>query len=137
MLQKRALRIIHNVGYLEHTNSLFLQSNVFKCTDIVECQTAQVMFKAQNKLLPGNIQKLFSEREGGYNLRGIFHFKIHSIRTTRKSFCISICGVKLWNRLNVELKQCPNKILFKLRFRETVRTWGVYVIFLCVLLVCV
>ena len=78
------------------------------------------MFKAKNNLLPGNIQKLFSDREGGHNLRGKFNFKMHSIRTTMKSFCISICGVKLWNSFNVELKQCPNLEQFKIRYKDMI-----------------
>ena len=46
-----------------------------------------------------NIQAMFSEMEGGYKLRGQFNFKVRHTRTTRKSFCISIYRVKLWNKL--------------------------------------
>lgn len=86
----------------------------------MELQTAQIVFKAKNNLLPGNIQKLFTEREGGYNFRGKFNFKIRNTRTTRRSFCVPICGVKLWNSLNVELKECPNIILFKKRYKDMI-----------------
>ena len=115
ILQKRAIRIIHNTGYLEHTNSLFLQSKVLKLIDLVEFQTAVFMFKARNNLLPGIIQKMFFEREGGYNLRGMSNFK-----TTRKSFCLSVSGVKLWNKLNYELKQCTNISQFKRMCKEII-----------------
>jgi len=70
IMQKRALRIIHNVGFRDHTNSLFLQSKLLKTQDLIEYQIAVFMFKARNSLLPGNIQKMFTEREGEYNLRG-------------------------------------------------------------------
>ncbi len=89
-----------------------------KLKDLVELQTAQIIFKAANNSLPGNIQKLFIEREGGYNLRGKFKFKIQSTRTTRRSFCVPICGIKLWNSLNVGLKECPNIIQFKKMYKE-------------------
>ncbi len=69
----------------------------------MEFQTALVKFKAKNNLLPGKSQKLFTAKEGGQNLRGKFYFKILSVHTTRKSFCISVCGVKLWNSLNIYL----------------------------------
>lgn len=69
-LQKRAIRIINNIGYLEHTNLLFLKTHTLKFTDLVKFKTAQIMYKARNNLLPRNIQKLFMERQGGYNLRG-------------------------------------------------------------------
>ena len=63
VLQKRAIRIIHNTGYREHTNPSFLKSKTLKLTDVVHFQTAQIMYRAINNLLPGNIQKLFYQRE--------------------------------------------------------------------------
>ena len=33
------------------------------------------MYKAKNNLLLGNIQKMFLDREGGYNLRQNFNLK--------------------------------------------------------------
>lgn len=112
-LQKRAIRIINNVGYLEHTNSLFLKSYILKFIDLVKFKTVQVMFKARNNLLPGNIQKMFMERQGGYNLRDELNFKKLNIRTTLKSMCITICGVRLWNKLEQVLKYCTNFKQFK------------------------
>ena len=38
-----------------------------KFNDLVDYQVAQIMFKARNQLLPGNIQKKKLDREGGYN----------------------------------------------------------------------
>lgn len=61
------------------------------------------MYKAKNNLLPGDIQQLFLNREGRYNIRAKCNFKQLCVRTTLKSFCVSICGVKLWNRLSSEL----------------------------------
>ena len=128
ILQKRAIRIINNVGFQEHTNSLFLQSKLLKFTDLVDYQTAQTMFKAKNMSLPGNIQKLFGEPEGDYNLRGKEkgNFKVNYRRTTGKSFCISNSGVELWNGLTVELKRCANvknvrnkfKVMIFMRYRD-------------------
>lgn len=122
ILQKRAVRIVHNVGFREHTNLLFVKSKFLKFFDIVDLQTAQIMYKASNKLLPGNIQKMFYEREGGYNLRGKLNLKTLTVRTTLKKFCLSICGVKLWNSLNVHLKECPNIIQFKKRYKDMILT---------------
>ena len=120
ILQKKAICVIHKVGYLDNTHSLFLQSKIMKFTDMVKFQTAQVMYKAKNNKLPNNIQKLFNERQLSYNLRGKLHFDRFSIRTTRKGFCISVCGVKLWNSLNMEIKQCPSMKQFKRRYKEMV-----------------
>ncbi len=120
ILQKRAIRIIHNAEYRDHTNILFLNANLLKFMDIIEYKIALIMYKARNNQLPGNIQVMFSEREGGYNLRGELNLKTRSARTTLKSFCISVCGVKLWNSINVELKQCSSMIKFKKRYKECI-----------------
>ena len=117
ILQKRALRTIHKVSYLEHTNILFAQSKLLKFTDIVSYQTAIIMYKARNNLLPANIQQLFHEREGGYNLRGDFDFKTLSRNSTMKSFCVSRTGVKLWNSLSEVHKRCPSINHFKSMYK--------------------
>lgn len=120
ILQKRAVRIVHKVGYCDHTNTLFFQSKLLKLSDLVDYYTAQLLFKANKNALPVNLQKLFMQREGEYNLRGCGNFKVKAVRTTRKTLCVSICGVKLWNQLGSELKQCPNIHLFKSRFKNMI-----------------
>lgn len=120
ILQKRAVRIIHKAGYCDHTNALFLQSKVLKLPDLVDFYTAQLLFKANRELLPVNLQQLFTQREGHYNLRRCSNFEIKLVRTTRKSLCVSVCGVKLWNQLGSELKQCPTIHLFKSGFKNMV-----------------
>lgn len=120
ILQKRAIRIIHKVGYLEQTNSLFLQPKWSKITDLVGNHTAQIMYKAQNKTQPGNILKLFSGGEGRQDLRGKCNFKTCRSWTTRKSFWVSVCGVRLWNSMNVELKQCTSINQFKIQYKNMI-----------------
>ena len=120
ILQKRALRVIHKASYLEHTNPLFIQSKLLKFTDIVSYQTAITMYKAKNHLLPLNVQNLFRNREGGYNLRGESVFKTLSRRTTLRSFCVSIVGVKLWNSLGDEYKLCPSINRFKSMYKSMI-----------------
>ncbi len=92
ILQKKAIWTILNAGYRDHTNAVFLQLKILKFADLVEFQTAQMMFRAKNNQLPGNI----------------LYIKIVRVCTTRKSFCISVWGVRLWNRLNLKLKECPS-----------------------------
>ena len=65
------MRIIHRVDYGAHTNDLFWKSKTLKLFDLVEHKTAQVLYKARNYLLPRNIQRMFHEREQGYDLREI------------------------------------------------------------------
>lgn len=118
ILQKRAIRNIFKAGYSDHTNILFLNSKLLKLPDLVKFYTGQLMYKARNNTLPVNIQKLFTQREGGYYLRGNDIFKQPTVRTVRKSMCVSVCGVKLWNTLGTHVKQCLNIQLFKTKLKD-------------------
>ena len=91
-----------------------------KLIDLVEYKTALIMFTASNRLLPGNIQKMFSEREGGYNLRRELNLKVHFAGSTLKKMCISVCGVSLWNGLSKEAQQSPNLIHFKKVYKKII-----------------
>lgn len=117
-LQKKAIRIINNTGHLEHTNLLFFKSHILKFIDLVKFKTAQILYKARNNLLPGNMQKMFMDRQGGYNLRGEYNFKKFKVRTNMKSMCITVCGVSLWNGLELELKNSTNIYKFKILYRN-------------------
>lgn len=75
------------------------------------------MYKAWNNQLPKNIQRLFKYQDGTYQLRGKNKFKIIRLRTTRKTFCISFCGVTLWNGIGEEIKKCRNILQFKAKYK--------------------
>lgn len=112
VLQKRAMLYIHEAGYQDHTNPLFLQSKRLKLTALVTFQSAHTRFKAKNQnLLPDNIQKLFME--GAHNSRGSLNFKSLSVFSTKRGFCVSVCGIILWNSMNVDFKECRNREQFK------------------------
>lgn len=122
ILQKRAIRIIHNVSYLEHIDPLFVKSKIIKFYDIVEFLTAQFQYKAMNNLLPSHLLKMFHEREGGYDLRETLNFKIRRCQTSVKRFCITHTAVRLWKRLSVDLKQCPGINQFKNKYKQIIFT---------------
>ena len=98
----------------------FLQSKILKFVDMVKYQTMQFMYKAKNNKLPGNIQQLFSLEDVHYNLRRTFNFKRTRNRTTMRGFSLSICGVRMWNALKVELKKCQSMYQFKKMYKQTV-----------------
>lgn len=122
LLQKRAIRIISNAGFREHTNVLFLKAKLLKFNDIVELQTLMVMFQAKDKVLPANLQRHFNLIEEEGRRKGQFRHQM--ARTTAKRRCISVVGVKLWNSLQNELKQCKNIFQFKKIFKD--KTWMRY-----------
>lgn len=70
------------------------------------CNQAQVIFKEKHHLLPGKLQKVFTEREGDYSFRGKYNIQTLGVRTTMTSLCLSVARVRLWNSMNLELKEC-------------------------------
>lgn len=65
-MQKRAIRLINNAGYWNHTNVLFMKMQAIQFQYFVKFKTAQIMNKARNKILVKEICKMFVEREGEY-----------------------------------------------------------------------
>lgn len=61
---KSAVRIVNKVGYLENTNSLFLNSKMWKFMDLVKFKTGQPIFRRRNNLLPKilNIKSVHRQR---------------------------------------------------------------------------
>ncbi len=112
-IQKKALRIIHYAKYRAHTNQLFINAKFLKLQDIIDYKTLQMTYKAAKKLLPHNIQELFIEREVTHKLRGNMIFRQKKVRTTLKSFSMSVNGVKMWNKLDDEVKNAKNLGAFK------------------------
>ena len=105
LLQKKAIRIANHSDYLAPTNPLFIKLNTLKFQDIVDLNTAIMMYKAHNHLLPCCVQELFRPRESKYNLRGTAIFKQSHWRVNIKGRCVSVRGVKLWNSLDDEQKK--------------------------------
>jgi len=79
----------------------------------MHCSVHSTQYKAKHNLLPGNIQKMFRDREGEYDLRGRWSFKQPIVHTTLKSMSISVCGLKQWNTLTDDIKESTNLGIFK------------------------
>ena len=67
------------------------------------------MYKAKNNLLPTKIQKYFVALNTvhSHNTRSSSkeNLYIHAVRTKLKLSCLSVTGVKLWNKLDESIKQ--------------------------------
>ncbi len=112
-IQKKALRIIHCAKYRANTNQLFINAKILKLQDTIDYKTLQMTYKAVKKIHPLNLQELFIEREVTHKLRGNMIFRQKKVRTTLKSFSMSVNGVKLWNKLDDEVKNAKNLGAFK------------------------
>ena len=119
ILQKRALRVINNTGYRDHTNILFYNSHILKFPDLIKFKTAQVMYRAKNKLLPTNIQNRFPDKEIHYDLRNPSDFEQPLARLTLKSMSVASCGMSLWSGLAEDIRKSLNINHFKRKLKNT------------------
>ena len=95
-------------------------SKILKIHDIVHLKTLTVMFMAHNNKLPQKIQNMFERRESHYCLRGTQMFRRNIVRTNKKSQCISVKGVRLWNKLNDCFKRSNTLKTFKKQYKCSV-----------------
>ena len=78
------------------------------------------MFKAKNMELPINRQKLFcTKKDKRYITRKQNNFIVQYSKSRVKSMCLSILGVKLWNALDDDLKECNLLAKFKKVLKST------------------
>ena len=124
MLQKRALRIMYKEDYRAHTNRLFMLSGCLKIMDLVELRTLLTVFRAKNRTLPIELQRLFIFSSENEDHRRRYDFKHQYARTTLKLMTTSVTGIKLWNSQNQELKSCTTVPQLKKTFkREKMREY--------------
>ena len=120
ILHKRVIRLLCGAKRLDHTTMLFYNLHILKVPDIVELKTAIIMFKAFHNLLPLNVQQFFSIYESVYSTRQECNFIQKYARTSLKSMCISVKGVKLWNALDSSLISCRSVHQFKKYYTDKV-----------------
>ena len=88
LLQKRAVRIIDNADWREHSSRIFDKYKLLKLADLVEYQTLGLMYKANKGTLTMNIQSRFCKIKEvhEYNTRSkyIYFFKICKLNDSVK-----------------------------------------------------
>ena len=109
MLQKKAVRIINNAGYLDHTTPLFRNINILKLSDLYYFNLGKFMLKYTRDSLPHNFDSLFilnssvHSHDTRSSSRGDFFVKQN--RTSYFKNSIFQRGVLYWNSLSTKLKQ--------------------------------
>ena len=61
LLQKRAIRIIFKSDYLEHTNPLFKDLEILKCTDQYIVTLSGMLWDYDHKKLPSSLSTWFTK----------------------------------------------------------------------------
>lgn len=119
-LQKKAMRIIVNGGYREHTHPIFHRFRILRLDDLIKLSTMKLMYRVSNNDLPPHIQNRFKivNMTHTHRTRQCLDFKIQYCRTKQKSFSLSVLGPNLWNKLPTNLKQASNCHTFKSMYKE-------------------
>ena len=93
--------LICNENSLCHSNTPFCDLGLLKLFDLIKLGSCIIMFKANNELLPDNLQKIVNVK---YAILYVTHqrnkLKHVYARTTLKAKCISVYLGKLWNSLD-------------------------------------
>ena len=105
LVQKRAIRLISNASYNEHTNPLFLFHKILKLEDLYLFQLGVYVFK--------NLENFNFVSEHSHDTRhgGELRPPFQRLRTTQQS--VFYQGCKLWNELPERIKMVDTLEKFK------------------------
>ena len=111
VMQKKAIRIVSNATYNEHTTPLFSNLCALKLADIYELQLAKFIFGLYHNSIPQPLYSFFSLNRDlhEHNTRNCDNpiIKLHKTNATARS--IFTQSSKVWYHMNSDLK-CSNSI---------------------------
>ena len=101
-LQKRAVRIISNAGYNDHTQPLFKELGILNIRDIFKHQIASFMYEYESGNLPTIFDSFFKRVNESYqyNARSASLSKLASSKTNKVKYggsMLKSLGVKIFN----------------------------------------
>ena len=115
ILQKKAIRIINRVHYLEHTKPLFESLKILTIYQLYELTCIMFIYKCinSNKYLNFKNRMLRNSEFHSYNTRNNSDYRLPGsrLKIIRQSFFYK--GIDLWNRLNTNLTIYKPNIQFK------------------------
>ena len=120
ILQKRALRIVHNSNYDANTSPIFTELKLLKFHDIHSFQLGIFMFSLKNSTPPSKFSKLFliNSQIHNYNTRNAHSFRLPLCRTNTRQFSIYFQGPKFYNSLNSTITGWSSSASFKRKLKE-------------------
>ena len=119
LIQKRALRIICNVGFRTHTNPLFHSHRILKLEDIYNFQLGTLMHNLKAGVLPLALANLFKTNNQfhQYATRNASAYHLPKVRTTFTFNTLVCTGPRFWNSLDANIKQSVSLSVFKQKLK--------------------
>ena len=120
-LQNRAARIVTKSNFDTPSIGLIQGLNWPTVSDIIRGETATTVYKSLNGLVPEYLSSLF-EKRSTRNVRELRNtetdLSISLRKTNNGQRAISFRGPKLWNSLELDVKQAPSLATFKRRIKS-------------------
>ena len=108
-LQKKAIRVINKVNYLEHTSPLFFANKILKLPDLIKYRQAIHIFK--------NLSQ-YTTPSHSYSTRTSSNLIVPFQRLTLGQHSLAYCGPTTWNSLPDYIKSADSLPIFKRLLRE-------------------
>ena len=112
------MRLICNADRFAHTNELFKELYTLTFPEFVQYKTAIIFFNLFHGTLPIHLQNGFTRYSTTRSTRRINTLVMVQARTNIKAMCLSVNGVKLWNSLSINLRDCNSVIIFKKNLKK-------------------
>ena len=114
-LQKKALRIISKVGYLDHSQPLFDNLKLLKVEEIYKFNCAKFIYQCYNTNSLGNFKKLLNTNGTyhSYFTRNKDSLRKPKVRLMKFKNSFINHGIDTWNVLHDCIKYSPNITIFK------------------------
>ena len=106
VLQKKAIRIIYNLNYHDHTSVFVHSSKILKLHDLVTYKSVIILYKANNHhSLIGRVQAFFKPTKAihMYGTRQSKLFYVKKTITTLRLLSLTVKGINTWNSLANEI----------------------------------
>ena len=118
IIQRKTVRLFCNADRLAHTNELFKELYILKFPEFFQYKTGILMFHLFHGTLHIHLQNRFTVHSTTRSTRRINTFVMVQARTNIKAMCLSVSGVKLWNYLSNNLRDCNSVIIFKKNLKK-------------------
>lgn len=107
IIQKKAIRVITNAKYNQHTLPLFRELKLLKLKDLHQLKLGKFMYKATHNQLPLPLQPYFPQNTEihSYSTRQSSSTHIRHRRTAIASIQINYKGPEHWNVLSNDIKE--------------------------------
>ena len=115
LLQKRAIRLVHNLKYRDSTTNVFKEFKYLKVDELHTYMTSLFMYKFVKKQLPVIFDGYFISNPmiHYYSTRQADHFHVPIFKTTLGNTSIKKKGVFIWHEVHTIYLQVDTYYVFK------------------------